>query len=323
MTCSSGELVRFTLAPSGSCSKHIAVGSGGGAEFLRRRKLNIVIAFSNIAIRADSAQIARLLFQLRVKAPGFDVVHLQFHAVAGIPATENAPEAVSNQDGVAKFAPFVCLKKIDRVTAASDECPHPTFGRRPCNAPLRKGLPREAAIRGSVPFDLLAGHLHDSILHGICPTKRSAGRKKWGSVDDHVRRPREGRYGFERGTNRPQSISVIVPGWAVLTAAAIFSTWGLTTGQLIADMISTAKDRPASCCWFGMFLSPVKNTSKPSCSMRASNAPFLTPPQFMLTTVRMWWPGRKGTSFCGTSSSKKTFKAAPDTGGWRDRREVS
>jgi hypothetical protein len=36
----------------------------------------------------------------------------------------------------------------------------------------------------------------------------------------------------------------------------------VTTGQLIADMINTAKERPASCCWFGMFLSPVRNKSK-------------------------------------------------------------
>jgi hypothetical protein len=92
-------------------------------------------------------------------------------------------------------------------------------------------------------------------------------------------------YDFERGTNKPQSINVTVRGCAATMAAVMFSTCGLTTGQLIADMISTAKERPASGCWFGMFLSPVRNTSKPACPMRAGNAPLLIPPHFKLTTV--------------------------------------
>src|SRR5579863_1502892 len=88
-----------------------------------------------------------------------------------------------------------------------------------------------------------------------------------------------------RGTNTPQSIVSTVPGRASSSAAEILSTWGLTTGQLIADIISTAKGRSSSRCWSCIFLSPVRKTSKRSCSISINSSPFLMPPHCILTTV--------------------------------------
>lgn len=47
--------------------------------------------------------------------------------------------------------------------------------------------------------------------------------------------------GLPRGTNAPQLMFVTAPGRALSIAAAIVATSGLTNGQLIADMINTAK----------------------------------------------------------------------------------
>ena len=54
--------------------------------------------------------------------------------------------------------------------------------------------------------------------------------------------------GRARATNTPQSIGPTVPGRASSIAAEIVSMYDLTTGQLIADMIKTAKGSPSSCC---------------------------------------------------------------------------
>ncbi len=86
------------------------------------------------------------------------------------------------------------------------------------------------------------------------------------------------RGGLERGMNTPQSTAFTVPGRASSRAAEIFSVCLLTTGQLMADITSTANGRPTSRCCFSMFLSPVRNTWKPSCSISVSRLPFLMPP---------------------------------------------
>ncbi len=102
-------------------------------------------------------------------------------------------------------------------------------------------------------------------------------------------------------------------------AATMLWIWGPTTGQLIADITSTAQKRPSSRCWLSMFLSPEKDLKAFALDQLEQRSVFDAAP-FHAGNRLNFVPGQKPRQLARHVLVEKYLKAGPEVDARRDRR---